>query len=182
MSYTCIDNTAAAFDGTKFLASLGNRSIAVINGESDRSYEISRQAGYMAALETLGLPCREELVVKTGYDYSDGIRAIDYLLSLKDPPEAVFAFSDTLAVGSLHGALRKNLQPGKDIDIMGFDNIQLSEMVLPQLSTVGQPQYDLGAMSFDLLHEKIQNKSAITKGVILPYTIVQRESTRPAGS
>ena len=178
VSYTSIDNEAAAYDGTRYLAELGNSAIAIINGRFGRSYEDARRAGYTSALKSLNIPYREEYVLETDYEYEDGFVAAEKLLSLPEPPTAIFAFSDTVAVGSMHGAVHCGLQPGSEIDIMGFDNILLSEMVTPQMTTVEQPQYDLGVMAFNLLYEKIQSPQSICKGVLLPHTIIPRKSTR----
>lgn len=178
LSYTCIDNNLAAYDMTKYLIKLGHTKIATIQGNFLRTYEQERSNGFERALTEAALPVINEYRIGCEYDFTGGYNATKKLLALPDLPTAIFAFSDTMAAGSMKCAMEQGLKIGRDIDVVGFDNIELGEMLTPTLTTVSQPQQELGATAFDLLLEKMNDIRSICKGIILPHQLIIRESTR----
>lgn len=98
-------------------------------------------------------------------------------LTLQEKPTAIFAGTDEMALGIIHGAQDNGLNVPEDIEVIGFDNTRLAEMVRPTLTSVVQPMYDIGAVSMRLL-TKYMNKEEVTdKVVLLPHRIEFRQST-----
>ena len=94
------------------------------------------------------------------------------------PPTAIFCYSDEMAVGAIRYIFESGLIPGKDIDIIGFDNIDISQMYTPSISSVSQPCYDIGITATDLLMEKIKDLDSTVKKVILPHRLILRQTTK----
>ncbi|MNQ92640.1 HTH-type transcriptional repressor CytR [compost metagenome] len=94
-----------------------------------------------------------------------------------NPPDAVFAVSDTLAAGALRAIEQAGLRVPQDIAVVGFDGTELSEMVSPPLSTIEQPSRDIGRKAVNLLLNKIDNPDAPTERVMMDWRYVARAST-----
>lgn len=94
------------------------------------------------------------------YTYDSGMEAIEKLISLDDKPTAVFVGTDEMALGVIHGAQDNGVSIPEDIEVIGFDNTRLATMVRPQLTTVVQPMYDIGAVAMRLL-TKYMNKEKV---------------------
>jgi len=178
ISFTCIDNIKAAHEAISYLIRVGHKNIAFINGQFNRAYEIEREKGYRLALEENSIPIRTEYLTFCDYNYSEGYDCCKTLLSLKKPPTAIFTSYDQTAAGAAKYALESGLKLGQDLDIIGFDGTFIAEMFHPSLSSVSQPGYELGGISFELINEKIKDIHSLTKQVILPSKLILRESTR----
>ena len=178
LSYTCINNERAVYDGMRYLLSLGHKKIACINGSFSRIYEYERKHGYERALNEAGIPIRPEYMMNGEHNYIDGYNFTKRFMELPDPPTAIFAYSDNLASGCIKYLNEIGVKVGKEVDVMGFDNIQLSEITTPTLTTINQPLEDLGMVAFDLLNEKMKNLQSMRKAIILDHRLVIRESTR----
>lgn len=142
-----IDNVAAARGAVAHLIRVhGHRRVGLISGPlSDRIAGKTRFEGYVLALREAGLPFLPELVEEGNYREPDGYRAAQRLLDLPEPPTAIFAASDEMAVGALNAALDRGLHVPADVALVGFDGIALADMVRPRLTTVVQPIYETGA-------------------------------------
>jgi len=106
------------------------------------------------------------------------MEAMEYFLSLKVKPTAVFASSDEMAVGAVHMIQDKGFSVPEDIEVRGFDNIPISSMVRPLLSTVAQPQYDIGAVAMRFLTKLMNKESVSDKIVTLEHQLIDRKSTK----
>ena len=134
--------------------------------------------GYKRALSDAGIEYNEELVQEGDYTYDSGIEAFEKYLELDIKPTAVFVGSDEMAVGVVHGAEDKGFVIPDDFEVITSENTKLSLMVRPQLTTIVQPLYDIGAVSMRLL-TKLMNKEEVTEQkVILPHRIEVRASTK----
>ncbi len=178
-NYVCIDNVQACYDMTNYLISLGHKKIALMNGNyKERLYEPEREAGFRKAMEEAHLPVPPEYLRVCGYSHQDGYRACGELMSLPDPPTAICTLSDTRAVGAVRWLKEHKIRIGKDVDIIGFDDVDVSQMVLPEITTVAQPRVELGDESARLLIGQIKNREQSIRGVILQHRIVIRGTTR----
>nr|WP_223176650.1 LacI family DNA-binding transcriptional regulator [Sphingomonas hominis] len=168
-----IDNRAAAAEVTRHLLSLGHRRIGHIVGQRDFATSAQRREGYLAALAEAGIIPEPELIVQGDYDFASGARAADAMLSLAQPPSAIFAASDDMAAGALAAAHRRGVKVPDALAIAGFGDDPLASYVWPPLTTMRQPVRDLAWNAADLLlapEETFEQRA-------LPHALMVRDST-----
>ncbi|MCR6107621.1 catabolite control protein A [Salipaludibacillus agaradhaerens] len=173
-----IDYKQAAYDAVKSLTDEGHTKVAMLSGTlEDPVNGYLKFSGYKNAIQDAGLHLDDDLVVIGDYSYDSGLEAMASLLKLKERPTAIFASTDEMALGLIHGAQDAGVKVPEDIEIIGFDNTRLATMVRPTLTTVVQPMYDIGAVSMRLL-TKYMNKEDVSENVvILPHHVEYRQST-----
>ncbi|WP_435924212.1 LacI family DNA-binding transcriptional regulator [Paenibacillus sp. DYY-L-2] len=170
------------FDGSKqaveYLHRLGHREIAHIGG-GDSFAGRKRHAGYLQAMESLGLPIQSEHIIQGSYDYTveTGKMAMERLLQASVRPTAVFAAGDNLAVGAMMTLKKQGLRVPEDISIIGFDDIEMAKYLTPQLTTVRQDTYALGSKAADMLISSIEGGER-TPSAMIPVELMIRESCR----
>ncbi|MEH7500640.1 catabolite control protein A [Neobacillus drentensis] len=174
-----IDYEEAVYDSIKEFIEKGHKNIAFVVGPlHEPKNTFKKLRGYQRALEESGIPYNEELVVEGDYTYDSGIEAIEKLLEVSDRPTAILVGSDEMALGVVHGAEDKGYKIPKDFEVITSDNTRLSLMVRPQLTTIVQPLYDIGAVAMRLL-TKLMNKEKVEEQiVVLPHRIEHRRSTK----
>jgi LacI family transcriptional regulator len=146
-----IDNVEAAAAMTRFLISRGHQRIAMIQAEFGPSRR--RALGYGSVMKQAGLT--PEFVTDSAYSEESGARAMKRLLEKKgDRPTAVFGASDVLALGAMEAARAAGLSIPDDIAIAGFDDISVAKLL--GLTTVRQPEFDLGALAARTLVKRLQ--------------------------
>lgn len=138
------DNVAGARSAVRHLLSLGHRRIALIAGPADSSNACDRRAGYEAALRDAGIPVDPRLIAPGDFVEAGGRAAMEALLALPDPPTAVFAANDVMALGALAALRAAGRRVPDDVAVVGFDDIPIARYVEPRLTTVRQPIYDVG--------------------------------------
>ncbi len=174
-----IDYKQAVYDAIKHLISEGHERIGMVSGTLDDPVNgYQKFAGYREALEDSNLPFNEEFVVIGDYTYDSGIEAMDTFLSFEDKLTAIFASTDEMALGVIHGGQDKGYSIPDDFEVLGFDNTRLATMVRPTLSTVVQPMYDIGAVSMRLLTKYMNKEEVDNHIVVLPHRIEFRDSTK----
>jgi len=134
--------------------------------------------GYQRALQESGLTFNEELVFEGDYTYDSGIEAFEKLLEAKERPTAILVGADEMALGVVHGAEDKGYSIPDDFEVITSDNTRLSLMVRPQLTTIIQPLYDIGAVAMRLLTKLMNKEKTDEHIVVLPHRIEQRQSTK----
>src|SRR5699024_514745 len=178
-----IDYKKAAFEATQLLIDHGHKHPAFVYGQEDiKKRNALKYEGYMHARKESGVDINEDFIVHTGYSYEAGMEGAQRLLALKERPTAIFAASDEMAVGVIHGIQDAGLSVPEDIEVIGFNNTRLSTMVRPTLTTIVQPTYDIGAVSMRLLTKFMNKEEVEEKKVILPHRIIERNSTKPNSS
>ncbi len=179
-----IDNTFAAELATRHLINLGHRDIGIITGMEDTPLQFTipnaRKQGYLRALDAAGIESRTELEQLGNYVYAGGAEAMKQLFSLREPPTAVFALSDEMAIGALKMARDMKLRVPEDISIMGFDDNDVSEYV--ELTTIHQPvaRFSITAVA-QLMAQLAGQPPQEVKDVELVAELVVRETTGPPG-
>jgi LacI family transcriptional regulator, repressor for deo operon, udp, cdd, tsx, nupC, and nupG len=174
--YVTIDSELAAYHAVKHLIKIGKKNIALINSDEKFLYARQRRIGYERALAEFGLPVRNEWIYNTqGLDFEHGVHAMRMLLQLNERPTAVFAVSDTLAIGALKEINNNGLKVPDDIAVVGFDKISFSNMTNPTLTTVAQPMYKMGYTAAKMLINSIKGNKV--ESVVLDHELVIREST-----
>ncbi|MCG5075289.1 LacI family DNA-binding transcriptional regulator [Paraburkholderia tagetis] len=177
--YVGIDNFRAARDAVRHLIASGRRRIALINSDDHYLYAQQRRDGYLAALAEAGIEMRDAWRVNVNcLDYEAGAQAAAALmrLSREAAPDAIFAVSDTLAVGVLNGLRGARSRVPEDVAVVGFDDIALAAQVDPPLTTVAQPMRELGETAARLLLRRLADPQAQVPGVLLPHRLVIRQS------
>lgn len=175
-----IDHFQAAYDATKALVDRGHKRIAMITGPlNDPLGGLMCFEGYKKALIDAGIGLQDELVATGNYFYESGLSVTKEFLKLEQPPTAIFAANDEMAIGAIHGIQDSGMHVPGDIEVIGHDNIRLVEMVRPRLTSVVQPMYDIGAVAMRLLTKYMNNEHVEEHVVLLPHRIEYRESTRP---
>lgn len=162
-----------------YLVGLGHRRIALVNGSLDVSTARLRYEGYAEALQLHGIPLDEELVIYKSYlEYKDEDQ-LGRLLGLKEPPTAIFAANNVLAVGVISELRKRGIHVPGDMSVVCFDDLDLSSALDPFLTVAAQPAYQFGAMGIQLLVERIQgNAVPEARKVILPSELIVRSSAK----
>ncbi|WP_066396847.1 catabolite control protein A [Cytobacillus eiseniae] len=174
-----IDYEQATYDAIDSFIQNGHKEIAIVIGPLQEPINRERKlAGYKRALSEAGIDYKENFVIEGDYTYDSGIEAFEKLLEGDVKPTAIYSGSDEMALGVIHGAEDKGYKVPNDFEVISSDNTRLSLMVRPQLTTIVQPLYDIGAVAMRLL-TKLMNKEEITDHIIvLPHRIEQRSSTK----
>mgnify|MGYP000014902135 FL=1 len=175
-SYVAIDNEQAGYDATCALIKKGHRKIAFLGSSQGFVSSRERHHGYCRALEQYHIPYQEAYVFLDTFSYSSGIRSAEAILQLQDRPTAIFAIADTIAIGAMRFLLSHSLRVPEDIAVIGFDNISVSSVYTPSLSTVAQPQLELGQKAVGLLLDKMKNINCANRNILLPHNLLLRET------
>ena len=138
----------------------------------------ARLDGYRTWLETAGLPFDPELVVAGDFDYASGARAADRLLALDDPPTAVFAADDQMALGVYEGVRRRGMRVPQDLSVVGFDDLPQARWSSP-LTTVHQPLVRMGMPAARSVLRMVDGETIDVRRVELSTRLVLRDSTAP---
>ena len=152
-----VDNEKGGYEATRYLLSLGHRRIACIAGPSDLTPSADRVRGYRRAQEEAGISIEEGWIVPGDFRYQGGEAATARLLRLGEPPSAIFACNDVMAIGALRTLQNAGLQVPGDVSIIGFDDIPLASAMSPALTTVAQPTAELSTLAARCLISRIQN-------------------------
>jgi len=178
LPYVTIDDASAAEDVIDYLFSAGKRRIALINGPEPYKYARCRLIGYESAFKKAGVPIDQGLMVQLpSLSYDLAVSACMQLLNSGNPPDSFFTCSDIYAAAAVRASHLSGYRVPQDIMVTGFDNVQLSAMVIPSITTVNQPKVQLGAMACELLMEKIADPESPNRKVVLKTELIIREST-----
>jgi LacI family transcriptional regulator len=171
------DNEDGAATAVRHLYDLGHRRIATITGMIDSRPGIDRLRGYRAAIQDLGLAYRDDYVRYGDFYAESGREQTARLLALDEPPTAIFAAADMMAIGAVRAASEAGLVVPADLSIVGFDDIQLAPHVNPPLTTLRQDKLGLGAAAGDALVARIAGDPERPSLRTLPVELVVRGST-----
>ncbi|MGD8213996.1 LacI family DNA-binding transcriptional regulator [Aestuariimicrobium sp. Y1814] len=176
--HVSVDSVVAAKAMTEHLIGLGRRRIAAIGRLSNSGTASVRMEGYHQALAAAGLGRRSEYEEGVGdYLRSEGKLAMARLLALPEPPDAVFAFNDLMAIGALQACREAGVRVPEDIAVAGFDDIAESAYTAPTLTTVAPDLDVLTSEVLRLLLTRIDGSRTEAEDVQVPWQIVVREST-----
>ena len=168
-----------ARQATEHLLELGHRRIGAIAGTPGWYATEERLDGFRAALAGAGILLDPELVVHSDWRIPRGTEAARQLLSLPEPPTAIFGFNDNVAIGALHAARELGFSVPDDLSVVGFDDTEQAVIVTPRLTSVRQPLAELGRMGVSLLIRLIEGQRVDALRVELATQLVVRESTAP---
>ena len=170
------DNGGSGYQATDHLIRLGHRRIGCIAGPAGLFVSDGRLDGHRRALQAHGLPWQEPLVVRGDFRCRGGYEAMGELLALDDPPTAVFACNDLMAMGAICAASKDRLGIPQDIAIVGCDDIALAAFTNPSLTTVVHPKHEMGAVAVRMLVRRIEDSDGPPDRRVLPTELVVRDS------
>ncbi|MDN6227929.1 MAG: DNA-binding transcriptional regulator CytR [Enterobacterales bacterium] len=172
-----IDNLTAAFEAVLYLHELGHHRIACIAGPESMPLSKYRLRGYIQALRRCGIAEEKSFVERGDFTYEAGAQAMYALMSLPQPPTAIFCHSDVMAIGALSQAKRMGLRVPDDVSLVGFDDIKQAQYCDPPLTTVSQPRYQIGREAMLLLLEQLHSRSVVSGSRLLDSEFIVRGST-----
>jgi LacI family transcriptional regulator len=174
-------NVTGARSVMTHLVELGHRRVGIIGGPQEWLVTEDRMTGYVATLADVGVlpsPDLVRFVVEPSVD--NGYRAACELLDQPDRPTALVGFNDKIAIGALRAAGERRLRVPDDLSIVGFDDLEISQLTQPTLTTVRQPLAELGRMAVTLLSRLLKRHELDARHVELATDLVVGGSTGPA--
>jgi len=178
ISHVGIDDVKAAMQATNFLLTTGRKNIAFINGTLNRKYARDREIGYKKALSEAGInSCDEAIIHLSTINYAMALPRLVFLFNNKPEIDAIFASSDIFAAAAATAVKQVGKKIPEDIAIVGFDNIDLTQIISPTITTIAQPSFEIGYHSCEILIESIHKPYLEPKNVTLFTDFIIREST-----
>jgi LacI family transcriptional regulator len=174
-----VANRSGADQAMEHLLALGHRRIAAITGPPGRVATEERRSGYRAALGAAGIERDPVLEVEADFQFEPGADAAGSLLDLPEPPTALFAFSDSIAIGAMDAARERGVRVPEDLSVVGFNDEPFATFVSPRLTTVRQPLAQMGRTAVALLLRLLAPSRPGPLQIELPTRLVVRGSTAP---
>src|SRR5690554_889299 len=178
ITYVDNDNILASKKITEHLISLGHKRIAYLGGTTDLVVTMDRLDGYKQALEAANIPINDKFIIHDEFLRSSGRKAVEKLFALNEPPTAIVVADDLMSLGVMNMLEELGIECPEDVSITSFNNLYLSELTRPSLTTVDIQIYNLGIQSAKALIERLKSKTEPVKRVIVPFEIKYRNSTK----
>lgn len=175
-----VEDVAGGRLATQHLIDQDHRKIAYVSDFLNNPFNFTssrdRYAGYREALKRAGVPFRPEYHQQGEHGHYQAKVMTERLLDLDDPPTAIFAASDTQAMGVLEALRERGLRVPEDLALVGYDDIEVAEYL--GLTTIRQPLYESGLRGFELLLDTIEKPDRSPAAVELPVKLIQRRTTK----
>lgn len=172
-----VDNLNASFRAVEIMIQKGHRDIAVVTGTEKHPVSSERLSGYLECMKAYGLPIQEGYVLYGHFSIADSYNAVSRLMKLPRPPTALFTGSYHMTFGAIMAIREAGFRIPEDISIIGFDNVEVSEAVLHDLTIVEQPVDRIGATAADLMHRRILGENGEKARTIrVPARLVMRNT------
>lgn len=178
--HVAVDNVRAAYDATTHLIEAGRTRIAAIGAQPKLGYTtpLQRAAGFTRALEAADArPLKDRILTAARYSRNDGYTAARELLSRSPRPDAVFCFTDLLAIGAMRAAFDAGLSVPEDLAVIGIDDIEEGRFSRPSLSTVSLDTPFIAEEAVERIVARIEHPDAEAREIIAPHALLPREST-----
>lgn len=177
-SYIGIRQVESAFNATKYLLDKGHKNIAIILGlKEDSGLGSERLIGYKNAIREAGIEVNENNIIYGKYSTRGAYKATKELISKNKDLDAIFCISDIMATGAAKALVEENIKIGKDISVIGFDGMDVSEFYNPSITTIVQPRKEMAEKSTEVLFDLIKNKVE-NRHIVLDTKLVERESVK----
>jgi LacI family transcriptional regulator len=176
IDYVGVDNILGGFLAVEHLIRLGHKRIGVIGGSSESSVGFERLEGGKKALEAYDLIKRDDYFLEGDFLKGSGYQGGKRFLKMTDPPTAIFAANDYMALGAYQAISEEGVRIPEEVSLVGFNNIEFSTMSGIQLTTIGQKKFEMGTIAVQTLVEKIEGESkGSTQEILLkPELIIRR--------
>ncbi|GAA5038308.1 DNA-binding LacI/PurR family transcriptional regulator [Thermocatellispora tengchongensis] len=178
--HVAIDNVAAAREATGHLLGLGRRRVAAIGDQPYATGETAqlRTAGYRQAHARAGVEVDERLIVPTPHFHRRlGAEAMESLLALPEPPDAVFCYNDLLALGAIRALIRAGRRVPDDVAVVGVDDIEEGQYSTPSLTTIAPDKGEIARQAVNTLLATINGEATAPAEIVVPHRLIVREST-----
>ncbi|MDQ7879219.1 LacI family DNA-binding transcriptional regulator [Microbacterium sp. QXD-8] len=170
-------NWSGGLAATRHLLELGHRRIAAITGPEEVMSSLARLDGYRAAMTSAGVAIEPEWIRYGDFQREGGERHASELLSLADPPTAIFAGNDLQALGVLYAAQARGIAVPGELSVVGYDDLAIAELASPRLTTVHQPLREMAEQATKLLLQLLDEPRPEVTRVELATSLVVRDST-----
>ncbi|MCP3739451.1 LacI family DNA-binding transcriptional regulator [Rossellomorea sp. BNER] len=171
-----IDNISSARKMTDHLIKQGHQRVAHISGPMNIILGRDRLKGYEQAMTQNSYEIDQVLVQEGDFSYESGYKLMEKFLALQNPPTAVFAANDEMAIGAIKAIKKHRLSVPEDIAVVGFDDIDMASIMEPELTTVAQPTFDIGSTAMDLLLCLMKKEPLTKKQFVLEDQLMIRQS------
>lgn len=172
-----VDVFEGIYTSTRHLIELGHKNIAYIGGPENDIISKEKFNGYTKAMESAGYEVNQQLIFHNSYTLQSGYQAARKLMMLPVIADALVAENDIIAIGSAKYFLQRKINIPDDIAVIGFDNIPLSAMYEPSLSTISLPTTQMGNEAIKILMSRIDKPLLKNKQIILKTSLIVRNST-----
>jgi LacI family transcriptional regulator len=177
VDYVGVDNIRGGFLAVEHLIKLGHKRIGVIGGSSESSVGFERLEGGKKALEAYGLEQMENYFLEGDFLKDSGYQGGKRFLKMAEPPTAIFATNDYMALGVYQAILEEGLKIPEEVALIGFNDIEFAAIRGIELTTIGQKKYEMGALSVKTLVEKIEGKKVgLSEEIILEPELIIRQT------
>lgn len=179
MSAVSVDDRQASYEMTRHLIALGHTRIGFIKGNPNQSASTRRFEGYAQALAEGGLGLEDELVAQGFFTYRSGLDAAEQIMSLSEPPTAIFASNDDMAAATVAIAHRSGLDVPGDLTVCGFDDTSLATTIWPELTTIRQPVSEMSRAAVELLVRQLKGRrggAVEAEHVVMDHALIRRQS------
>lgn len=171
-----VNNVQASREACEHLIRLGHKQIVTVTGPEDSTTAVDRLEGYRQALIAHEIPYREELILRSNFEFEGGYKAVEKIPEIgKNNATAIFAQNDMMAIGIMKALQEKGFKVPEDVAVVGFDNIPLASFVTPMLSTVAVPIYELGRTAMRIMSD-LQSGHEVSRITTLPTKLLVRQS------
>lgn len=178
LPFVDVNAIEGAAQATRHLIGLGHRRIGLItNASFEYTSAQQRRQGYLEELTRAGLPCENDLIQAGAFTPESGYEAMTRLLTLANPPSAVFVASDVVAAGAVQAIKQSNRRIPEDISVVGFDDIPMAPFLDPPLTTIRLPAYELGWTAGQNLVKLILGEPTSNEGILLNTQLITRNSS-----
>lgn len=173
------------FMATEYLIQCGHNEIGFISSPFSRSSRIQVFEGYKNALTKYGIPVDEKFIkiassedrnYERMFDYENGMEQVEKMIKGNKLPEAIFCINDMTAIGVIRKLQDEGYNVPKDVSVIGFDNINFSYIIRPELTTIEQSTYELGAMAAEILIGSINDSNRGNVSILIEPKLIVRES------
>lgn len=178
-SNVIIDDFKVSFEATEHLIHSGCRHIVYFSGPQTLTLYANRVKGYKAALEKHGIPVNENYIYESKLMEEDGVAGAKKILSMPEV-DGVFSANDTSAISAMQYLKENGKRIPEDVAFVGFNNEPIASVFEPGLTTVSQPDFEMGKIASTMLFEQIKNNSELktNETKILQSELIVRKSTR----
>lgn len=176
-----IDNKLGGRMAAEYLFSLGHRCLVCIGGAPEVYPSWDRVDGFVEYMREASHPLPPNLVFKGDFQAGSGFTLARKAMAGKKKPTAIFAANDLMAYGAIRALTEMGLRIPEDVSVVGFDDISLSSLFNPPLTTIRQPRLEMGRTAVKLLLERIGSPELESRRVMLPLKLVERQTSGPVG-
>jgi len=177
VDYVGVDNILGGFLAVEHLIKLGHKQIGIIGGSAESSVSFERLEGGKKAFDAYGLEPRADYFLGGDFLKMSGYKGGKQFINMADPPTAIFATNDYMALGTYQAMVEEEIKVPEKIALIGFNDIEFTAMKGIELTTIGQKKYEMGALAINTLVERVEGRKVEpSKAIILEPELIIRKT------